>query len=94
MTKKQQLEFLLEAYIKNEYDIKTFCDEFTRIFYQEENDGDVISNDKFKLFSSLACECNRYTPYTEDLMLSSYFVNDKYIDNVIRNTYELYLLLS
>lgn len=84
MTKKQKLEFLLKSYIKNEYDIKTFCDEFTRIFYQEENDEDIISNEELILFKNLAHECDRYTPYKEDLLISKYFVDDEYIDNMIR----------
>lgn len=94
MTKKQQLEYLLKAYIKKEYNIKTFCDEFTRVFYQEENDKDIICNEEFELFNNLAHECDRYTPYIEDLLLSKYFVDDKYIDNVIKKTYKLYLSLS
>ena len=94
MTKKQQLEYLLESYMKNEYDIKNFCDEFTRIFFQEVNDEDVINKEERELFNKLARECDRYSPYKEDLLLSKYFVDDKYIDNIIRKTYKLYLSLS
>lgn len=93
MTNKQQLEYLLEAYIKNEYDIKTFCDEFTRIFFEELSDEDIISKDELELFNKLARECDRYTPYKEDLSLSKYFVDDKYIDKIIRATYISYCSL-
>lgn len=93
MTKKQQLVFLLKAYINKEYNVKTFCDEFTRIFYQEENDKDIISNEEFDMFKDLAHECDRYTPYAEDLLISKYFVGDEYIDNAIKKAYRLYLSL-
>lgn len=94
MTKKQQLEYLLEAYIKNEYDIRTFCDEFTRIFFQEVNDEDVINKDELELFNKLARECDRYSPYKEDLLLSKYFVDDNYIDKIIRTIYGSYRSLT
>ena len=74
--------------------IKTFCDDFTLIFFQEVNDEDVINKEERELFNKLARECDRYSPYKEDLLLSKCFVDDKYIDNVIRKTYKLYLSLS
>lgn len=94
MTKKRQLEFLLKAYMRNEYDIKTFCDEFTRIFYQAENDDDIISDSESSIFKNLANECERYSPYEDDLLCSNYFVDDGYIDKVIRNSYALYISVS
>ena len=43
MTEKEQLWYLIDGLLQNEYDIVTFCDEFTRI-YDLELDYDVLNS--------------------------------------------------
>ena len=35
------------------------------------------------IFKDLAIQCERYTPFKEDILLSKYYVDDEYIHNEI-----------
>ena len=53
MTEKEQLWYLIDKLLKDEYQIKIFCDEFTRI-YDLEIDYDDLSIQENKLFNELS----------------------------------------
>jgi hypothetical protein len=92
MTKKKQLEYLLNAYMREEYAIDTFCDEFVRCFYQLKDDNDIIDEEKLSVLRDIASQCTRYTPYREDLLLSDYFVSDSYMNKKIEEGYHRYFM--
>ena len=83
MTKRQQLKYLICAYMDNKYRISTFCDEYSRIFFQTDWDEDAIDENEMNTFKDLAIQCERYTPFKEDILLSKYYVDDEYIHNKI-----------
>ncbi|MGM9936364.1 MAG: hypothetical protein ACI38A_03380 [Candidatus Ornithomonoglobus sp.] len=83
MTKKQQLEYLITAYMRNEYRVSTFCDEFSRIFFHEPWNSDAADEREIEIFERLAIQCERYTPFKQDLAVSEYYVDDTYINNEI-----------
>ncbi|MGN0181462.1 MAG: hypothetical protein ACI4DP_03480 [Candidatus Ornithomonoglobus sp.] len=87
MTKKQQLEYLITAYMRNEYRVSTFCDEFSRIFFHEPWDGAAADEREIEIFEHLAVQCERYSPFKQDLAVSEYYVDDTYIHNEIIQAY-------
>ena len=66
MNKRQQLYYLLESFLKNEYEIQSFCDAFEKIFYPS-IPGNELTPDELKLFEALGEIVTRYTPFAEDL---------------------------
>jgi len=67
MTKREQLYYLLKAFMRNEYDVGTFCEAFEDIFYPDIPYEDLTS-DELDLFESLAKVIVRFSPFDEDLV--------------------------
>ena len=66
MTKRQQLYYLLEAFMRSEYDVETFCNAFEEVFYPDVP-FDELTAGELLLFESLAEVVVRFSPFSEDL---------------------------
>lgn len=65
MTKKQQLYYLLKAFLQREYDVATFCEVFESIFYPD-IPSDELTSGELAVFNSLAEVVDRFSPFDED----------------------------
>lgn len=82
MTEKEQLWYLIDKLIEKEYQVNTFCDEFTRI-YDLEIDYDELSPQENQLFSELSSMTGRFSDNEEELKIPNmYFGADDIIDKV------------
>lgn len=82
MTEKEQLWYLIDKLIEKEYQVNTFCDEFTRI-YDLEIEYDELSPQENQLFSELSSMTGRFSDDEEELKISNmYFGADDIIDKV------------
>jgi len=66
MTKKEQLYYLLNAYLKKEYDVKTFCKAFEDTFYPD-TPSDELTPKEYEIFEKLGEKVVRFSPFEEDL---------------------------
>jgi len=66
MTKKQQLYFLLESFLKDSYDVDSFCKAFEGVFYPNVpyEELEVIELNAFKTLAEVVV---RFSPFVEDL---------------------------
>ena len=82
MTEKEQLWYLIDKLLKDEYQIKIFCDEFTRI-YDLEIDYDDLSIQENKLFNELSSMTGRFSENEEELKIPNmYFSKEDIISKV------------
>ena len=65
MTKQQQLYYLLEAFPRGEYDVKTFCKAFEDVFYPD-IPKDELTTAELSQFEALGEVVVRFSPYEED----------------------------
>lgn len=65
MTKRQQLYILLDAFLHEKYDEKTFCDAFEDLFYPNVP-KDELSEFELLQFEALGNVVTRFTPFEED----------------------------
>jgi len=66
MTKHQQLFYLLEAFNRGEYDVKTFCEAFEGVFYPDVP-RDELTAFELSQFEALGEIVVRFSPFEEDL---------------------------
>lgn len=78
MSFKEQLYFLINGLLNNEYNIKDFCDEFSRIFNLE-IDYDDLSEQEYDYFSNLSSIAARFSDDEEDLKLPNVFFDENQI---------------
>ncbi len=84
MTRKEQLYYLLFNYHENQYDTRSFCDQFVCIYSDDVDDA--ACNKYEKEFMEKFCRlAERYSPYIEDHALSSYFLDER----SFRNSFEI-----
>ncbi|MEI5909658.1 hypothetical protein WAK64_21930 [Bacillus spongiae] len=76
MNPKGKLYYLLGEYSKENYDIKTFCEQFTIIF-NNEIDFEELNDLEYRLFSNLSKLTARFSPYDEDLILPNVYYNEQ-----------------
>lgn len=89
MTKREELYWLLEAYMRGEYDEKLFCDVFTSIFYPDTSLIKFKSKSEYTILKNLAEMCSRFSQYEEDFKnCPNAFYNEKDIRLTIKKTYE------
>lgn len=63
---KEKIYYLLRAYTRGEYDVRTFCDVFEETFYHEVDSEDLTLRE-LKVLSELGEKLVRFSPYEEDL---------------------------
>lgn len=89
MTKHEELYWLLEAYMRGEYDEKLFCDVFTSIFYPNTSLIKFKSKSEYTILKNLAEVCSRFSPYEEDFKnCKNAFYNEKHVRVNIKKAYK------
>ena len=87
MTKKQQLYYLLEAFYRNEYDVKTFCSAFEEVFYPNVPKEELTEFELSK-FEDLAKTVVRFSPFEDDLkMYPGVYYAETDVENAIAIAY-------
>lgn len=76
MTSKEQLYYLIHEYIKDNYDTKTFCDQFTIIF-NIETDYEDLNEVENKLFLELSSVTTRFSPYEKDFVFQNVYYTEQ-----------------
>ena len=84
MNEKEQLYYLIDGLLNGNYNIKDFCDEFTRI-YNLEIDYDVLSSAEYKCFSELSQMAARFSEYDEDLKIPNVYCSEDEIRDKTKN---------
>ena len=90
MSKKEQLWYLIDGVLEGSYDIKTFCDEFVRI-YNLEVDYASLSQKERETFKEIRGMTARFSDNDEELKIPAmYFSKDEIMCRVkeIHNTVE------
>lgn len=77
MTRKEQLEYLIEKYRAGEYKTQVFCNEFTRVLYHEEDES--IKKKEYEILDFYAQMFSRFSPYEEDIETGALFGEEKII---------------
>lgn len=61
-----RLETLIQTFLENEIDVKSFTDDFTLI-YGQETDFERLEPKKYKLFRELNAVTSRFSPYQDEI---------------------------
>ncbi|MBI6871801.1 hypothetical protein [Clostridium aciditolerans] len=86
MNSKEKLQYLLEKYIKEKYDVNSFCEQFT-VIYNLDTDYSTLSTVENSLFKELCEFTARYSPFEDDLAISNVYVNENQIRNKANDVY-------
>lgn len=84
MTSKEKLYYLLKAYLKDEYNTKTFSDLFSYTYYRESKD-EIFTDQERELFEELAVITDRFSPYEEDLKIPNAFFNEQQVRKKVQD---------
>ena len=85
MKEKQQLLYLINGLLDNTYDIKTFCEEFTRI-YDLELDYDTLSKQEESLLGEICIMSARFSNDPEELHIPNMYYSEEQIRHVVEQT--------
>jgi len=92
MNTKEQLYYLLQNYYHNNYDIQSFCEQFVLIYSNGiDNYVDTAESKMMKAFCELS---ERYSPYEEDLKLSTFFVDEEQFRVLFDKIYKRHNLIN
>lgn len=61
-----RLDILIQTFLENKIDVKSFTDDFTLI-YSQETDFERLDPKKYKLFRELNTVTSRYSPYQDEI---------------------------
>jgi hypothetical protein len=86
MDSKEKLYYIIDKYIKGEYDINSFCDKFT-VIYDIETDYDTLNIIENSLFGELCELTARYSPFEDDLEIENVYVNQEQVWNKAKDVY-------
>lgn len=67
MTRREELIYNLESFKNGAIDLKFFCMEFYRVYFDVEKDDDKIPQNQDKFMKELALMCNRYSDDENDV---------------------------
>lgn len=88
MTEKDELWYLIDKLIEGEYQIKIFCDEFTRI-YDSEIDYEKLSSQENQLFSELSSMTSRFSDNEKELKIPNMYYSEADIFSEIKDIVRL-----
>ena len=73
MSSKEQLYYLLINYYRENYDTRSFCEQFVLIY----SDGidNYVDSTEMTMMNDFCKLAERYSPYDEDLNLSKFFLD-------------------
>ncbi|APM40668.1 hypothetical protein [Clostridium kluyveri] len=86
MNPREKLYYLVEKFIKEEYHIDLFCDEFT-VVYNTEVDYNVLNNIEKTCFAELCEFTARYSPVEEDLAIPNVYFNAEQVKDKANYVY-------
>lgn len=87
MTEKECLWYLINGLVKGSYSVKTFCNEFTRI-YDLEVKYDELSNEENRLFGELCEMTGRFSDNDDELKIPNMYFSEKEIMDMVRQINE------
>ena len=82
MTGKEKLYYLLVEFQKGNYDIRTFCDQFSEIFELETN-YDSLNKVEYQLFNDLETKTARFSEFEEDLKIPNVYFSAEQVKKKI-----------
>ena len=90
MTKKQQLYYLIEEFVKGNYSVKSFCQAYEDIFYPDFPKHELTSEEVSK-FEFLGGVVSRFSPFDEDVKLypNVYFTEEQVKESILNVYFEL-----
>lgn len=88
MTEKESLWYLINGLVKGSYIVKTFCNEFTRI-YDLEVDYDELSKEENRLFGELCEMTGRFSDDDDELKIPNMYFSEKDIMAKVRQIKEV-----
>ncbi len=83
MEEKKQLLYLINGLINNTYDIKTFCEEFTRI-YDLDLDYDTLDKQEESILGEICIMSARFSSNPEELKIPNMYYSEEQIRNVVK----------
>ncbi len=83
MNEKEQLYYLVIGLLKETYDVKTFCEEFTRI-YDLEIDYGALSELEHECFRELSEKAARFSCCEEELKIPNMFFSESQIMDEVK----------
>lgn len=82
MTAKEQLWYLIHGVLTGSYEVKTFCDEFYRIYNFEMDEANLTGQER-REFEELFKMVARFSEFEEDLKIPNmYYSGDEILQKV------------
>lgn len=78
MTAREQLWYLISGVVAGDYEVKTFCDEFYRV-YNFETDKTQLTEQEKSEFEELFRMVARFSDFEEDLKIPNMYFGEKEI---------------
>lgn len=84
MTAREQLWYLIQGVLDGSYEIKTFCDEFYRIYNFETDKAELTEQEKSE-FEEMFEMVARFSGFEEDLKIPNMYFSAEEILTKVRN---------
>lgn len=84
MTAREQLWYLIHGVLDGSYEIKTFCDEFYRIYNFETDKAELTEQEKSE-FEEMFEMVARFSDFEEDLKIPNMYFSAEEILTKVRN---------
>lgn len=84
MTAREQLWYLIQGVLDGSYEIKTFCDEFYRIYNFETDKAELTEQEKSE-FEEMFEMVARFSDFEEDLKIPNMYFSAEEILTKVRN---------
>lgn len=89
MTQKEKLYYLIKGYYVGNYNAKSFSEQFVIIF--SEGIEDYSNKNERKIMQEFCKLAERYSPYDEDLKMSSFFIDDESFRVLFNQLYDNFI---
>ena len=86
MSQREKLFYLINSYLKGDYDTKNFSSLFCSTFYLEKDNS--ILREEYAFFEELANVADRFTPYEEDLKIPNVYFNEDQVKAKTKEVFE------
>jgi len=84
VTAREQLWYLIQGVLDGSYEIKTFCDEFYRIYNFETDKAELTEQEKSE-FEEMFEMVARFSDFEEDLKIPNMYFSAEEILTKVRN---------
>lgn len=89
MTQKEKLYYLINNYHTGNYSAKSFSEQFVVIF--SEGVDNYSSKKEESVMQEFCRLAERYSPYNEDLKMSTFFVDDESFRDLFNQLYDKFV---